>query len=356
MTSRVLAVVAFAALLESAPCCGFQASPYGSRTTLSLARRMTASTEGPAKGITMPEQQQKPPDMAAYSSGYQTVFEEQSCRVLTPSFGAVPVDLGGTYYRCGPSMFSAGSIVPPKTSIIQPKSRPVPDGQDPDRMVLHPFEADGGLLAVTINQDTKEIVSRFRYIRTNAFTAERKKGQRLYTGMDSTRASVGGDLISPTFRHHLQPGLNKNRKNTSNTRVVFWAKKLLTLWEGGLPYKLNELALSTEGRSQLGGVLKEADPFGGAAKYDSKKDRMVFYGNKQDAGGSELTIYEFNNKFRMTDKTEVKLPGFALLSDFALTLNYVLVVQPPVTANGMQFLFNREPAKVLNLESGPSVS
>ncbi len=355
MKFRVFAAVAFAALLQSTPCCGFQRSPYVSMTALSLARQMTASTEGPAKDITVPEQQQKPPDMAAYSSGYQTVFEEQSCMVLTPSFGDVPVNLGGTYYRCGPSMFSAGSIVPPKTSIIQPKSRPVPDGQDPDRMVLHPFEADGGLLAVTINQDTKEIVSRFRYIRTNAFTAERKKGQRLYTGMDSTRASVGGDLISPTFRHHLQPGLNKNRKNTSNTRVVFWAKKLLTLWEGGLPYKLNELALSTEGRSQLGGVLKEADPFGGAAKYDSKKDRMVFYGNKQDAGGSELTIFEFNNKFRLTDKTEVKLPGFALISDFGLTENYVLVVQPPVTANGMQFLFNKEPAKVLKLESGPSV-
>ena len=252
-------------------------------------------------------------------------------------------------------MFSAGSIVPPKTSIIQPKNPPVPDGQDPSRMVLHPFEADGGLLAVTINQESNEIVSRFRYVRTNAFTAERKKGQRLYTGMDSTRTSVGGDLISPNFRHHLQPGLNKNRKNTSNTRVVYWAKKLLTLWEGGLPYKLNALALSTEGRSQLGGVLKESDPFGGAAKYDSKTDRMVFYGNKQDAGGSELTVYEFDNKFRLSDKSEIKLPGFALLSDFALTQNYVLVVQPPVSVNGMQFMFNKEPSKALKLENGPSV-
>lgn len=316
---------------------------------------MSASTEGPAKDVASPTQQRSLPDMVAYSSGYQTVFEEQACRVVRPSFGQIPSDLGGTYYRCSPSMFSAGSIVPPKTSIIQPKNPPVPDGQDPARMVLHPFEADGGLVAITINQESNEIVSRFRYVRTNAFTAERKKGQRLYTGMDSTRTLVGGDLISPNFRHHLQPGLNKNRKNTSNTRVVYWAKKLLTLWEGGLPYKLNELALSTEGRSQLGGVLKETDPFGGAAKYDSKTDRMVFYGNKQDAGGSELTVYEFDNKFRLSDKSEIKLPGFALLSDFALTQNYVLIVQPPVSVNGMQFMFNKEPAKTLKLDKGPSV-
>jgi all-trans-8'-apo-beta-carotenal 15,15'-oxygenase len=284
------------------------------------------------------------------------VFEEQPCHTTRPSWGKIPSDLGGTYYRCGPSMFSAGSIVPPKTSIIQPKVRPVPDGQDPNRMVRHPFEADGGVLAVTINQDTQEIISRFRYVRTNAFTAERKKGQRLYTGMDNTRdLAIGGDLFSPIFRHHLQPGLNKNRKNTSNMRVVYWAKKLITLWEGGLPYKLNELALSTEGRSQLGGVLKETDPFSGAARYDSKRDRMVFYSNKQDPGGSEFTVYEFNNKFRLANKIETKLPGFAVISDLALTDRFVLIVQPPVTVNSMQYMFNKEPGKVLKLEPKASV-
>lgn len=296
------------------------------------------------------------PDMEAYSSGFSTVFEEQPCNVAKPSMGEIPADFQGTYYRCGPSMFSAGSIIPPKTSLVQPKSPPVPDGQDAERMVPHPFEADGGIVAVTINSE-KEVVSRFRYVRTNAFSNERKRGARLYTGMDSTRTSSGKqDLLWPTFRHHLQPGLNKNRKNTSNTRVVFWGKKLLTLWEGGLPYKLNELALSTEGRSQLGGILKEQDPFGGAAVYDSNQDRMLFYGNKQDAGGSDLTIFEFNNKFRLREKLEVKLPGVGLISDMAVTKNFCVLVQPPVAVNGMQFMFNKEPGKILSLESGASVS
>jgi carotenoid cleavage dioxygenase-like enzyme len=229
-------------------------------------------------------------------------------------------------------------------------------------MVKHPFEGDGAVLGVTFHGDGTA-TSRFRYVRTNAFTMERKKGQKLYTGMEPTREAscgVGNDFPVPLFRHHLQPGLNKKRKNTSNTRVIYWAKKLLTLWEGGLPYKLDSLALSTEGRSQLGGILKQVDPFSAKGAYDSVRDRMLFYSNRQDSGSSELIIYEFNSKFRLVKenegKREVKLPGLALLSDFAVTDNYSIFVQPPVTVNGLQFMMSKEPTKALTLEKGASVS
>ena len=305
------------------------------------------------------------PDMEAYSSGYSTVFDELPYRECAPSEGNIPKDLIGSYFRCGPAMFSAGSIVPPKTSIVQPKSPPVPDGQDPDRMVKHPFEGDGAVLGVTFSGN-ESVVARFRYVRTNAFTNERRKGQRLYKAMDSTRAlgptagaGVGNDMPLPLYRHHLQPGLNKQRKNTSNTRAVYWAKRLVTMWEGGLPYKLDALALSTEGRSQLGGVLKEQEPLGAKAVFDSKKDRMLFYGNKQDAKASKLTVCEFNSKFRLVSeeggRVETDLPGFALLSDFCATENYSVFVQPPVTANGVQFMLSKEPGKTLTVENGASM-
>lgn len=298
------------------------------------------------------------PDMNSYAAGYQTVFTELPSQSCTPSMGCLPSDLTGTYFRVGPAMFSAGSIMPPKTSIVQPKKGPpVPDGQLKERMVTHPFDADGGVLAVTFCSNNNTAVSRFRYVRTNAFTKERKAGQRMYTAMDTTRtmgAGRGNDLILPLFRHHLQPGLNKYRKNTSNTRVMVWANKVLTLWEGGLPYKLDMLALSTEGRSQLGGILKEEQPMGGKAVYDSKRDRMVMYANQPDARSSKLTLYEFNAKFKLTNEVTTELPGFALLSDFALTQNYYIFVQPPVTVNAMKFMFNKEPGNILELQQGPS--
>jgi len=252
------------------------------------------------------------------------------------------------------------SILPPKKSIVQPKQPPVPDGRDKDRMVKHPFDGDGAVLGVTFSGDGKA-VARFRYVRTIAFIKERKKGLKLYNGMESTRlhgATVGNgqgnDFPIPMFKHHLKPGLNKSRKNTSNTRAVYWSKKLLTLWEGGLPYKIDCLGLTTEGRSQLGGVLLEATPFGGRAVYDSFKDRMLFYANEQDSGSSMLTLYEFNSDFRLVNKQTQKLPGFALISDFGVTENYAIFVQPPVSTNAIQFLINRDPGKSLNVEGGAS--
>ena len=257
-TKRAVLLVIIASSVD-----GF--SPLIQRSAVKRVLNVAPSTEGAETAATVT------PDMKAYSSGYSTVFDEVPCRECAPSEGNIPKDLIGSYFRCGPAMFTAGSILPPKSSIVQPKSPPVPDGQDPERMVKHPFEGDGAVLGITFSGNATA-TARFRFVRTNAFTNERRKGKRLYTAMDSTRdmgptagAGVGNDMPLPLFRHHLLPGLNKLRKNTSNTRAVYWAKRLITMWEGGLPYKLDALALSTEGRSQLGGVLKEPEPLGGKA-------------------------------------------------------------------------------------------
>ncbi|KAL7571753.1 hypothetical protein ACA910_002847 [Epithemia clementina (nom. ined.)] len=321
--------------------------------------------------------------MKAYASGYKTVFDEVACRFCTPYLGSIPTDLKGTYFRAGPAMFSAGSIVPPKTSIIQPKQPPVPDGVDPTRMVRHPFEGDGAVLGITFGggngdadvdkndvttdatnqqeQQQSQAVFRYRFVRTTALFNERKKGEKCYTAMESTREmgsdcalGLGNDWHLPLYRHHLQPGLNKNRKNTSNTRAIYWGKRLLTLWEGGQPYKLDSLALSTEGRSRLGGAIRrEEDPFGSKIVIDAKKNRALFYGLDQGAKQSEVTLYEFGADFRLIGgggRREFALPGFAVLNDFCATENYAVFVQPSMGTNAMQFVFNKEPGKVTTLE------
>jgi len=366
---------------------GFQLSP----SVLTMKSRSTSTSlsasvaEGSVNASLMQQQlPQSPPDMQAYSNGFKTVFNEVSCSLCTPTQGALPSDLIGTYYKCGPAMFSAGSLPPPKNSLVKPKQPPVPDGEDMSRMVLHPFEGDGAVLAMTFHGhdkietddentddgtdivDTKgKVTTRFRYIRTNAFTNERKKGKKLYTGMESTRnndnsGSVGNDLSLPFYRHHLLNGLNKLRKNTSNTRAVYFGKKLLTLWAGGLPYKLDSLALSTDGRSQLGGIIKrEENAMSSSAVIDSKRNRILFYGIDEEASGSTLNVYEFNSKFQPIKENDgtvqVKLPGLALVYDFGVTENFCVFVQPQLKVNGMQYMLNKEPGKSATLESQPSL-
>ena len=345
------------------------------------------AAESTPNNMTQQQSPPQPPDMLAYFNGYKTVFTEISCELSTPTYGSLPPDLIGTYYKCGPAMFSAGSLSPPKNSFVKPKQPPVEDGVDSSRMVSHPFEGDGAVLAVTFHGDNRHVnegeegnadnddepkvdtagkmTTRYRYVRTNAFTNERKKGKKLYTGMESTRSTpnlpVENDITLPFYRHHLLSGLNKNRKNTSNTRTVYFGKKLLTLWGGGLPYKLDSLALSTDGRTQLGGVIKREDSsMSSKAIIDSKKNRILFFGIDEESSSSQLNIYEFNSKFQpIRDNdglVQVKLPGLALIYDFGITNNYAVFVQNMLKVNGMQYMVSKEPGKSVTLLDGePSV-
>lgn len=312
------------------------------------------------------------PDMNAYASGYTTVFTELPSHLCTPTFGEIPNDLVGSYFRSGPAMFSAGSIKPPKTVIVQPKQDPVPDGQQPARMVQHPYEGDGAILGITFsprNEDSDDdekkrsvdVTARFRYVRTPGFTNERKKGMKLYEGMDSTRQlgpSLANDLPLPLFRYHLQPGLNRLRKNTSNTRPVYWAKRLISLWDGGQPFKMDALALSTEGRSRLGGAIpKEEMPFSCKMVYDPMKKRALFHAVETGAKQSEIVMYEFDANFALVEggRSLTNVPGLALINDFVATENYGIFVQPDINVNGMKFIMTKEPGSVLTVGNGPAV-
>lgn len=374
-------------LLSSVAAGGGGGGSSSSTDTTAPAAVPSSATTPPSPPLTF-----SPPDMVAYSNGYKTAYSEIPFALSSPTFGVLPPDLSGTYYRSGPAMFSAGSLPPPKNSLVRPRTPPAPDGSDPGRMVRHPFEGDGAVLAITFHgggrppdgdrggggdaggeaaprADTAgKATTRFRYVRTNAFTNERKRGKKLYSGMEGTRIAggasgsiVGNDLPSPPFhRHHLLPGLNKMRKNTSNTRAVYFGRKLLSLWSGGLPYKLDALALSTDGRSQLGGVVKREDcSMGGKAAIDSKRNRILFYGIDEEQGSSTLNLYEFNSKFQpIRDNDGVvraKLPGLAMIHDFAVTENYAIFVQPVLKVNGMQFMISKEPGKSVSLEAESSV-
>ena len=306
---------------------------------------------------------QQEPDMEAYSKGFQSVTQELSH--MNTVVESLPDDLVGTYYRSGPAMFTAGSIPPQGYSAVNPKEKPVADGVDPERMVRHPFDGDGAIVAVTFHPGNETCAAsatvRYRFVKTIAFENERKKGKKLYSGMDSTRLdddvavnNPGNDYPLPMYRHHLQPGLNKKRRNTSNTRSVFWGKRLLTMWEGGLPHKIDALSLSTTGKSQLGGVLPEDAPFSGKAAYDANLDRMLFYSNVQDSGSSELRVFEFDNKFKLVgnkdEQQSHKLEGLALLNDFAVTKNYSIFVKPPVETNMFPFMMSKDPSKSAKLD------
>lgn len=342
-------------------------SPSLSPSILQTTTEKSTSTSTSTDSITTTNnnKQQSSPDIKAYASGFSTLKSDVTYRKYKPSHGKIPTDLQGTYYRIGPAMFTSGSLINDKNKEI------INDGDDleEDRMVKHPFDGDGAILALTFHKDNSDeedyedgdsdvVTMRYRYVRTVGFKSENRKRRKIYNGMESTRINAPKDVLMndypiPLSRHHLQPGVNKQRKNTSNTRPIFWCNKLFTTWEGGLPYKLDHIALGTEGKSQFGGILKRDTPLGNNARYDPIKQRMIFYANKNnDAKSAEITLYEFNSNFQLEFEKRVKLTsGFMMVNDFVLTKDYAIFIQPAITVNGMQFMLSKEPGKTLSLDN-----
>ena len=101
---------------------GFQTNPRSSISVISRSRLSVATND--SVSTTAETTSGNGVDYKAYGNGYKTVFSELPYGSCEPSVGSIPSDLKGSYFRAGPAMFSAGSIAPPKTSIIQPRDGP----------------------------------------------------------------------------------------------------------------------------------------------------------------------------------------------------------------------------------------
>jgi all-trans-8'-apo-beta-carotenal 15,15'-oxygenase len=124
--------------------------------------------------------------------------------------GSVPPALNGTLFRNGPGINKIGG-----------------------QWLAHWFDGDGMLSQISFADG--RVHYRNRYVDTPKHRAESKAGKILYRGFGTMRP---GGLLANALR---TPG------NASNTSVVYHASKLLTLWEGGPPYRLNPADLATIG-------------------------------------------------------------------------------------------------------------
>ena len=114
-----------------------------------------------------------------------------------------------------------------------------------------------------------------------------------------------------------------------------------------MPNKIDSLALLTEGKCQLDGVMGPDVLLNRKAAYDANTNGLVFYSNAPDSGSSELTLYEFDSNFGIikgkNEQRNCKLPGYALLNDFAVTENFAIFIQPPLETNMFPFMMSKDP-------------
>lgn len=220
---------------------------------------------------------------------YAPIRDEITADTLTV-IGEIPTDLNGVYLRNGPNRHYDA----------------------PGR--YHLFDGDGMIHAVHFENGKARY--RNRYVRTEAFDAESKMGQALWTGlMENPKDNPFGNT------HGL------NIKDSANTDVIYHRGRVLATWYlCGSPYGLDPLSLENYGAQNF------MDTFHG--------DMMAH--PKVDESTGELMWFDYGPQVpymrygvigpagRQSHVTEIDLPGARLPHDMAITANYSILMDLPL--------------------------
>ena len=242
----------------------------------------------------------------AWAKAFQKPATEFPLTPLSIIEGKIPPNLNGTLYRNGPGRFERGGI-----------------------SIGHWFDGDGAILAVHFNSNSSLPPSEggikggasavYRYVQTEGFKEEASAGKLLYGNYGMT---APGAVWNQWF---------KPIKNAANTSVLALPDKLLALWEGGNPHKLDLQNLDTLGKDNLGnldgGLAYSAHP-----KVDSETGEIFNFGVSPGLN-SILNIYKSDATGKIIKQAAHQVDGVPLLHDFVLTGGYLIFFIPPVRLN-----------------------
>ncbi len=233
--------------------------------------------------------------MGSYLRSNDSVRDELDT-VLRVGEGALPDRLRGVLYRNGPG----------KVEVFGTK-------------YSHPFDGDG--MVARFAFDGHAVRYRNRFVRTDEYVAEERARRMLYR-------SFGTNLPGGVIRNFLRLRF----KNAANTSVILHGGKLLALWEGGLPHRLDPVTLDTLGRYDFDGALANRTgrlsrwmspdlPFSAHPKLDLDSGELVNFGTLMGAK-NRLVSYRVRRDGVMSAPSFTNLESLCFVHDFVLTKHY----------------------------------
>ena len=200
--------------------------------------------------------------------------------------GELPANLSGMFVRNGPN---------PQWS---------PMGQ------YHWFDGDGMLHGVRINNGQATYCN--RYVRTHGWKIEQAAGKAVWSGLLEPP-----QMDNPHGRY----------KNTANTALVWHAGQMLALNEGGAPHAIKLPDLSTIGKYTYNDQLVSA--FTAHPKVDPKNGEMMFFGYSFAPPYLQYSVVSAAGEIVQT--VPIDLPMGVMMHDFAITENYTIFMDLPLT-------------------------
>jgi all-trans-8'-apo-beta-carotenal 15,15'-oxygenase len=212
--------------------------------------------------------------------------------------GAVPPEVRGTLYRIGPARLGAYG-----------------------ERYRHWFCGDGMVHAFTF--EGGRVRYRNRFVQTRGKLEEDAARRRIHATFGTQASGNALARLKYRFKHH-------GAKNGANTHVVRHAGRLLALWEGGRPYRIDPETLETLGEEDFGGVLGAKDTFSAHPRIDSATGELWNFGIEH-GGRPRLNIYRLGADGVLEKRAKVDLPYAAMIHDCALTPARLVVALSPYT-------------------------
>jgi all-trans-8'-apo-beta-carotenal 15,15'-oxygenase len=233
----------------------------------------------------------------------RTVTTEFTERPL-PIEGSVPPAIDGVYFRNGAGRFERGG-----------------------RRYAHPFDGDGHVTRLEIGPTGVRYTNRF--VRTREFVVEERSGRMRYRAFGT---NLPGGLLANLFRMRF--------KNAANTSVRWHAGRLLALWEGGPPHRVDPATLATLGPESFGGRLRNPYPppsrwlspllpFSAHPRLDPVSGELFNFGLVAGSP-NRLLVYRVGADGRMAPFQEHALTRFSFVHDFAVTARWLCFLLPHV--------------------------
>ena len=243
--------------------------------------------------------------LLAHVSGFRTATDDLAYEIPADQIrGKLPDDLHGIFLRNGPARNELGGE---------------PFG--------HWFDGDG--CAHTFRIENGKVDYRCSFVKTPKYLDETKAQRVMYR----------------SFGHNAPGGFFKNLHmpaNAANTSIVYHGGRLLTLFEGGLPWEMDLDTLETLGPQDFDGALKGMDTFSAHGKLHPKTGDYFNFGMGSGMR-PKINLYQINPQGKMAKRGAVPIERMAFCHDNAMTENYLVFMVMPVNfTSPLQVLLARD--------------
>lgn len=174
----------------------------------------------------------------------------------------------------------------------------------------HYYDGDSMLHALYIRDGKASYAC--RWVHTFAYDAETEAGRNVWPGLAGPY-----DFSLP----------HSPIKDNSNTDVIFYNGKLLTLWYmAGVPYRIDPDTLETMGPEDFGGRLKHT--LSAHSKVDPATGELLFFNYGNEPPYMSYGIADPSGQ--LVHEVPVEVPGPRSPHDLGVTTNYVILHDLPL--------------------------